>query len=123
MLGITLGYILYRNKNKKIEISKTLNSALWIIFLSLLLVVVFTTFLFSKIITNNTTLISNAIYVAFHRFVWAGAICWIIFACQILKTGNEKFMENSLNFYFLHFEWNKLCKQNEVMGKLNFQNS
>ena len=47
ILGITLSYILYRNKNKKIKISKALNSALWIISLSLLLVVVFTTFFVS----------------------------------------------------------------------------
>jgi hypothetical protein len=106
MIGITLGYILYQNKNTKIEISKALNSALWIISLSLLLIVVFTTFLMSKVVTNKTTLISNALYVAFHRFVWAGAICWIIFACQTLKTGNEKFKDNFMKFggFFFFFK-------------------
>lgn len=89
MLGIFLGFILHKFKNKKIEISKKLNTTLWIISLSLLMVVMSTTFSISKVFDNETSLLSNALYVAFHRFVWAVAIAWIIFACHNLKTGKK----------------------------------
>jgi peptidoglycan/LPS O-acetylase OafA/YrhL len=87
MIGITLGYILHQNRNKKIQISKTLNSTLWIVSLSMLATVMLTTYPVSKQNNNETSQVSNAIYAGFHRFVWATAVGWIIFACHVLKTG------------------------------------
>ena len=88
MIGITLGYILFKLRNKKIKISETLNATMWIIALSLIMVVVATTFPLINPLTNqNTTLVANAIYTAFFRMTWALGIAWIIFACHHLKTG------------------------------------
>jgi peptidoglycan/LPS O-acetylase OafA/YrhL len=87
MLGITLGYILHQTRNKKIQISKTLNSTLWIVSLSMLATVMLTTYPVSKQNNNETSQVSNAIYAGFHRFVWATSVSWIIFACHVLKTG------------------------------------
>lgn len=89
MLGILLGFILHKFRNKKIEISKRLNTTFWIISLSSLMVVMSTTFPLSKIFDNETSLLFNALYMAFHRFVWASAVAWIIFACHKLKTGKK----------------------------------
>jgi peptidoglycan/LPS O-acetylase OafA/YrhL len=89
MLGIALGYVLYTYRNQTVKISRALNSALWIISFSLLAIVMFTTFPVSKISGNETSLTFNAFYEAFHRLAWASAVCWIIFACQVLKTGKD----------------------------------
>jgi peptidoglycan/LPS O-acetylase OafA/YrhL len=128
MLGITLGYILHQTRNKKIQISKTLNSTLWIVSLSMLATVMLTTFPISQINNNETSQVSNAIYVAFHRFVWAAAIAWIIFACHVLKTGGiiKWFLElrqfqpicrMGLSIYLIHpiFQLTMLFRQRQVL--------
>lgn len=86
LVGIMLGYILYTYKDKTIRISKRLNAFLWILSLSVLTVVVCLVQPL-RLPGNATSLASNAFYIAFHRLAWTIAVCWIIFACQKLKTG------------------------------------
>lgn len=116
MVGITLGYILYKQRNQRLQISKGVNAALWIASLSILLIVMLTLYPLRLIFDNESTLTQNAAYVAFHRLLWAIAIAWIIFACHHLKTGGiiKWFLElrqfqpicrMGLSIYLIHLLW------------------
>lgn len=84
-IGVALGYILFTNKDKTLNISKKVNAALWIAALSVLSTV---SILYQPIFDGrNQSLTVNAIFMAITRPMWALGICWIIFACCKLKTG------------------------------------
>lgn len=88
MIGMTLGYAMFQLRNKKLQFSRTLNATLWITSLSSLVAVVASIFPLMSIKSSHTTsLIYNAVFLAFHRLIWSLAIAWIIFACHQLKTG------------------------------------
>jgi hypothetical protein len=86
MIGIAFGYILFTFKDKTVSISKTLNAVLWVIALSILATV---SILYQpfNVPGNTQSLVSNAIFMALTRPLWALGVCWIIFACYKLKTG------------------------------------
>ncbi|KAG5684553.1 hypothetical protein PVAND_013778 [Polypedilum vanderplanki] len=84
-IGIILGYFLYENRGKTIKISSWLNAFMWILSLSALTTVVLLQHAFS--ISYNSSIAAHAFYIAIQRNVWAVAICWIVFACQNIKTG------------------------------------
>lgn len=112
LFGMTLGYILFKYRNKKIEINKTLNAILWITSIATLTTIVLLALPLNK--QNNETKIGfNAFYLAFHRITWAYEICWIIFACQKLKSGGfirwflclpqwQPIARMSLSMYLVH---------------------
>lgn len=88
MLGIFLGYVLFKLRTKKIEVSRGLNAAMWIASLSLMVLVSVGTFVMMNPFSHlETTLAWNAVHTAFHRLAWAAACAWMIFACHHLKTG------------------------------------
>lgn len=85
-VGMILGFFLFRVQGKKIAISQILNGFMWIFSLSMLFSVVLLQLGFS----SATESISRAYHISFlalHRNLWSVALCWIIFACQNLKTG------------------------------------
>jgi peptidoglycan/LPS O-acetylase OafA/YrhL len=85
-VGIILGYCLFRIQGKTIVISKFLNAFMWIFSLSVLFSMAYLQVGF----TSATDVIHRAYHISFlalHRNLWAIALCWIIFACQNLKTG------------------------------------
>lgn len=112
MVGIVLGYILHNSNEIKITISRKLNSTLWVLALSVLVTVLVIIQPLREPM-NQTSLLFNASYHAFHRLAWAGAIFWIIFACQKLKTGGiirwflslpqwQPIARMSLSMYLVH---------------------
>ena len=85
-LGIILGYFLFTNRGKKIVINSFINGFMWIFSITVLISVVFSQLGFF----GAADTIHRAYHVSFlalHRNLWAAALCWIIFACQSLKTG------------------------------------
>lgn len=95
LIGITLGYIIFKTRDKQIETSKKLNAILWILSISTLIAIVVLIQPLRQPIDNQSSLMANAFYIAFHRLFWAIAISWIIFACQVLKTGGVSW-QNSI---------------------------
>ncbi|XP_070501268.1 nose resistant to fluoxetine protein 6-like [Chironomus tepperi] len=85
-VGIILGYYLFINQGRKIAISKIFNGFMWIFSLSVLFSVVFLQLGFSSA-TDEIPRGYHITFLAFHRNLWGVALCWIIFACQNLKTG------------------------------------
>jgi len=85
-IGIILGYFLYVKRGEKIIINKFLNAFMWIASLSTLCTVAFLSFAFS-ISAREIPRASHASFMTLQRNLWAVAICWIVFACQNLKTG------------------------------------
>jgi hypothetical protein len=78
-----LGYILYQNRNKKVKVNFYLNSALWIISISILMAITMgSQILFLPPDVNPTSLFANASYLALYRNGFALANAWIIFAIQ-----------------------------------------
>lgn len=108
LIGITLGYIMFKARNKKIETSKTLNAFLWILSISTIVAIVVLAQPLGQPLENKTSLLANAFYIAFHRLFWSIAISWIIFACQVLKTGGVSEQQNLLKisktFFFVDYQ-------------------
>ncbi|KAG5684550.1 hypothetical protein PVAND_013776 [Polypedilum vanderplanki] len=84
-IGIILGYILYENREKTIKISNRLNAFMWFLSLSALITVMMLQHAF--MLSTGTSTAAHAFYIAIQRNVWAVGLCWIIFACQNVKTG------------------------------------
>ncbi|KAG5684551.1 hypothetical protein PVAND_013777 [Polypedilum vanderplanki] len=84
-MGIILGYFVYKNRGKTIKINALINALFWILSLSGLISAVIFQHVLS--ISTDTTTLSNALFIALQRNVWAVGLCWIIFACQNIKTG------------------------------------
>ncbi|KAG5666698.1 hypothetical protein PVAND_014713 [Polypedilum vanderplanki] len=111
MIGVLLGYYLYKLKGEKITINKYLNAALWILSFSILISIVLGSVAF-RTIENQPSTFANAFYIAFRRQSWGLAIAWIIFACEMNSGGIvKKFLELpcwqplgriSLSFYLIH---------------------
>ena len=83
MLGMTLGYIMYQNRHKKIELNPTFNAVMWILCLTVFAAITMgSQILFFPVPQNNTNLLANAFYTGFYRNGWALACAWIIYACH-----------------------------------------
>lgn len=126
LVGIVLGYILHSFKNKPIKISKRLNAFLWVMILSILTSVVCLVQPL-RLQNNNTTLLPNAFYIAFHRLIWSTTVSCMIFACHKLKTGGiirwflslpqwQPIARMSLSMYLLHIPY-------QLTSMLNHKNS
>ncbi|CRK88311.1 CLUMA_CG002090, isoform A, partial [Clunio marinus] len=81
MVGIILGFIIHRYRGKNLKFGRWTNIIGW--FAALLTI---TAILIAGVIPINSKVV-DASLLAFRRLAWAIALAWIIFACQILKTG------------------------------------
>nr|XP_006818636.1 PREDICTED: nose resistant to fluoxetine protein 6-like [Saccoglossus kowalevskii] len=80
VVGIVLGFILYKTKNKNIEINKYVNVVLWMASVAAGLIIVLG--LYS---TTQGHLLPQAVavlYVTFSKLVYGSAVAWVIFACH-----------------------------------------
>ena len=85
-IGLHLGYILYKFRNQKVKISKSLNAFMWILSLATLIAVVLSIKLFA-LPMEEVSLLSNAFYFGLHRVGWALGLSWVIFACHNIGSG------------------------------------
>lgn len=83
-IGMTIGYILYKNKGKKIRINPIINAVMWILCLS-----VFATITLGSVhmfkpkgFDNISTQLQNSFFVSLYRNGWALATAWMVFACH-----------------------------------------
>lgn len=104
-------------KFAKFEISTVLNfqildAFLWLVAIATSFTVIFLHHPFQQVLENNTTLFQNAMYLAFHRNLFALSVAWIIFGCHN-GTGSivnwilsrpiwQPLSRMSLCFYLIH---------------------
>ena len=113
LVGMTLGFIMYQNRDNTYRLTKNLSQTLWIVSISLLVGIIIGYFSFQQ--TENYFMIPNyvnALYNAFYRSSWAIAISFIIFACHNGSGGIIKWFLNlqvfkviarmSLSIYLSH---------------------
>lgn len=83
LIGMTLGYILYQNRHKKVHLNSTLNAVMWIICLIIFAAITMgSQIMFLPPDVNETSLLANAFYLAFYRNGWVVATGWMVYACH-----------------------------------------
>jgi peptidoglycan/LPS O-acetylase OafA/YrhL len=83
VIGMTLGFFMYQNREKSHKINKKLSHTLWILSISIMFLVVLGYFPFQQ--SENYfefPNILNATYNSLYRSLWAIAVAFIIFACH-----------------------------------------
>ncbi|XP_070534770.1 nose resistant to fluoxetine protein 6-like isoform X2 [Ptychodera flava] len=83
LIGIVLGYVLFRLKGKKVKIHKVLNIFIWICNTVVAYQVIYGTYITSD--ENPAPQGAAILYLSIHRFLLSACIGWVIFACA---TGN-----------------------------------
>lgn len=82
VVGIMLGYLMYSTRSKKVKINKILDTALWILSISILLSIILGFYSFQQLENNQMTTFTNALFNACFRVGWSLSVAYIIFACQ-----------------------------------------
>ncbi|PSN55337.1 hypothetical protein C0J52_01839 [Blattella germanica] len=80
LIGIALGYLLHRTKNKAIIIPKTCVLIGWLMSATICLTVLLGVSIFYDDL-HEYNVIESGIYAGLHRPVWALGVAWVIFAC------------------------------------------
>jgi hypothetical protein len=89
LIGIWLGFVLHENKESKVKINGFIDAMLWILSIVVVIAIVMIAHVFqTPVVSFTSSLLSNALYMAFHRIAWALALAYIIFACENLKSGS-----------------------------------
>lgn len=113
-IGMTLGYILYQNKGKKIQINPILNAIAWIISLTVFAAVTMgSQIMFLPAAINETTLLANAFYLAFYRNSFALATAWMVFGCHNGTGG-------IIRFFLQLPQWQPLARMGLSLYLLGF---
>lgn len=113
-IGMTLGYILHQNRNKKVRLNPKLNAIMWIISLTIFAAITMgSQIMFLPADVNKTSLLANAFYLAFYRNGWALATAWMVYACHNGTGGIIRWFlqlpqwqpigRMGLSLYLLHF--------------------
>ncbi|CRK88151.1 CLUMA_CG001936, isoform A [Clunio marinus] len=113
-IGMTLGYILYQNRHKRVRLDPFVNVVMWILCLSLFTAITMgSQYMFLPPHVNTTTLLENAFYLAFYRNGWSLATAWMIFACH---NGTGGFIR-----WFLQLpQWQPIARMGLSMYLLGF---
>ncbi|XP_070555368.1 nose resistant to fluoxetine protein 6-like [Ptychodera flava] len=83
LVGVGLGYVLFKLKGKTVRINKILNVFLWCVAAAIALAVVYG--VYPTATGHRLTQFAAVIYNVLHRFAFSVSIGWVIFACA---TGN-----------------------------------
>ncbi|GLV32860.1 uncharacterized protein CBL_00433 [Carabus blaptoides fortunei] len=86
VVGIAVGYVLFKTKNKKLNISSTMTFCGWTFSLVTFTAIVFGSFPF-QLLTHPYNRLESSLYLCLSRCTWAMALGWIIFACVHGKAG------------------------------------
>lgn len=98
IIGIMLGYILFRLRDVQYQISKKLNFLLWSLSLSCLILTIHFSLSLVRL-GYHVEQLDNSIFMGVRRQFWALGVAWIIFACQKLETGGFIRWLLCLNFW------------------------
>ncbi|KAG5678861.1 hypothetical protein PVAND_008492 [Polypedilum vanderplanki] len=111
LIGIILGYIFYKLKNRKISINKYLNTSMWILSIGTIVAILLGIFGLQSVEYSDNK-IAHALFFALQRNSWGLAIAWIVFSCEMgYGSVIRKFLElpiwiplgrMSLSFYLVH---------------------
>ncbi|RXG54390.1 Nose resistant to fluoxetine protein 6 [Armadillidium vulgare] len=86
LMGVWAGYLLWKNNQKKIELTYKQVAIGWIAYAVLTFIIVFGLYPFNYVDrTNPADDISvwySVLYGGFHRGIWGMCICWVIIACH-----------------------------------------
>lgn len=83
LIGMTLGYILYQNRQQKIQLNPIFNAVMWIVSLTVFAAITMgSQIMFLPAAVNQTSLVANAFYLAFYRNGWVLATAWMVYACH-----------------------------------------
>ncbi|KAL7012540.1 hypothetical protein ACKWTF_014911 [Chironomus riparius] len=81
-IGMTTGYLIYKNRIEKFKLPKIFFTIMWIIALSTIFAVILGFYPFMQMNNNTTTVFQNAFYLATFRNAFACGVAWIIFGCE-----------------------------------------
>lgn len=114
LIGMTLGYILYQNRDRKIKINPTFNAIMWILAITIFAAITMgSQIMFLPPAVNKTSLLANAFYLSFYRNGWALATAWMVFACHNGTGGIVR--------WFLQLpQWQPLARMGLSMYLLSF---
>lgn len=88
IVGMSLGFVMYQRRTKRLHMKQWLEVILWIFSLAILVsIVVAAQPFYVQGADNTTTLHANAFFTAFPRLGWAIGLSWIVFACQNKSGG------------------------------------
>jgi peptidoglycan/LPS O-acetylase OafA/YrhL len=96
IVGLMLGYQLYKFKDKKVTLPKFFNVFMWIISSCLIIGNLIALQFFEK--TNHETSAElNVLFLVTHRTLWSCSIAWIIFSCHNnFAQAANKFLSSTL---------------------------
>lgn len=80
LVGVTLGYILHRTKDRNVSISWKIQCLGWLMSIGTILAIIFGQYPLQQIDAKEN-LIRDAFYESCSRVTWCVALGWIIFAC------------------------------------------
>ena len=81
LIGVLLGYAVFKTSGKKINVSKTVVAFAWLSTITVLLIIIFGQFHLQQENFQGNPLYADAIYESLRRVFWAICISWVIFAC------------------------------------------
>lgn len=87
LIGMVLGYIIFKTKDKEIKMNKFLDAVLWFLSIAAINFIIGLFYRFVQFENNETSFMENAVFLAAQRLLWSLPICWIIFASHKLKSG------------------------------------
>ncbi|XP_063704130.1 nose resistant to fluoxetine protein 6-like isoform X2 [Culicoides brevitarsis] len=106
LIGIYLGYVLFKFKEKYVVFSKKVYFTAWILTIFVIVGVVFAPLpLQTPEIIDQTTYFT-VVYVTIHTFMWTLAMAWIIFACCYECGPGFGFV----HYFLAHQFWQPLAK-------------
>lgn len=88
LLGMVLGYIVFKIQDKKIRMNRQIVTLIWILSIGSIALIIACFYPFAqREDVNTSTVVENAFFLGIQRLLWPLPICWIIFACHNLKSG------------------------------------
>lgn len=83
LIGVLLGYVLFKNANRKVSIRPAINCAIWTFMMGVGMSILMSTRSWNRGVP--WTPLEAGMYAGLHRTAWAVVIAWVTFACA---TGN-----------------------------------
>ena len=97
IIGVLLGYVMYKTQSKKVKVSWIIVVFAWpIAFATGLAVVYGVNFAAYYAYGDEKTLVESVFYLTFGRHAWGLACAWVIFACTYGYGGKSTNIQSNL---------------------------